>query len=1586
MDNQLTLQDQLRGLRTRPPEHAFDQLKDLLDQERGPWPFHDLIRCYQDLWKGLPETARDGSDPTWRTTIDQVQHRMRHFTPPISDFLHHGLSPALIDTEFNNEISHARLREFVEAFDLGLKCSAGRKPRVMVVLPNGPSLALATLAVANRYTLVPMAKAVTPEQLKMDIKAVDADAILMLEDDVQRFQLGSIAVFTVHPQDDLTFKTSCVNHSNQSSTHAQPSPNGPDDLAIILFTSGTSGTKKMVPITTLNLLASVIFTADSLGLDPASRCLNMMPLHHIGGMVRSLWAPIFSKGSTICCPVFDPSFFWDAVDQWHPTWYYATPTMHHMILVEAENCKDVVNKSSIKFICNAGGGLPPTLATQLHNTFGCVVLPSYGMTECAPITAPPLDHSLKRVGTSGLPAGPDLAILDIEQPMQRAPTGATGRICVRGFPVFTGYMTPQGIDKSAFDAAGWFDTGDLGYMDEEGYLYITGRSKEVINRGGEIISPLEVEDAIISAAQDPSSILFGRVTEALAFSTPHDVLQEAVGAVIVTPAGCKRPDLRQIHEALKDRLDQPKWPVVLVYMDGVPKSHNKLRRIQLSRRLGLETLTDKTLTSECHYEAECPPPDTPLSVLIDQKKCVIDSQLVHSNIAMVSGISDILLRANPNDGFLQAILFETSSNETSIDDILSRLRASMDGYLIPSSIKSIDGPPPVNSQGLIDEAAVDAAIHARNQSGISPTERRICGLFADALRMTQEDVSPTTDFFSSGGDSLSAGRLVSRLRQEFNIRLAGDVLFRNSTVAEIGAIVEAAAAQPKTENTKPEDLPGCTKTYSSTNLVVLILNLFPLAVFYPLFLTLRWFLFVYLLSRTFSWQVRDSVCGRLVILLLTGLVAQQAMAVFSPLAGIVFKWLVIGRYRAGMYPMWGPYHMRWWLTQKALQVCGKGVFNYSDWSRILYYRALGARIGRNVQIHEFASLGEYDLIDLGDNAVLDHCICRPFSAERNTSMLLRPIRIGEDCTVGLKTVIASGTYLPPGTCLGPNSSSWETEDAREAYRDLASARIPRPSWIWYVLVVGPLRLLVGIFSRLPSIIGFLPIIIQYRAVGKDMFRSQILWFVTPARIGYIFLAIIYGAVAGPFAWFLAVYLVKRGLDVCCGRPQPGPHSKLTERQKIRSAVLDIILPHGDISRLTHIIGTHYELVSVAMRMLGARVGKRIYWPISGLMMVEDYDLLEVGNDVVFGSRSSLVTSDGTGRGAITIGDGSFVGDRVVALPGATIGRRTTIGSGALLRRNGFYPDNTTWAGSKNGDAIQFPQLKSNRSCTKVTSEKSDENDDDTISPFGRAFYEGQADYHVLGIGSIVVYSALATAIGAIYPVVSILTGLLVIGRLLQTDLAVFAVSWWRPFLLYGILTAVVSLMVLMLSATSLGIKIASKWILLGRRTEGSFHWDRSSFCQRWQIFLTIERMFSGYPGDVGALKLLTGTAYLSQYYRAMGATVGANCALSVSGDPDISWTEPDLVKLGNRVTIDDASLVCHLNTRGEFEMHPLQVGHRSVLRSGSRMLSGSSIGDDACLLEHTLALSGDHVDDRCTVQGWPAEPFTGSRIGHFSHS
>lgn len=280
--------------------------------------------------------------------------------------------------------------------------------------------------------------------------------------------------------------------------------------------------------------------------------------------------------------------------------------MHQIILQtgKATVGERAIKSYKLKMIANAAGGLLPSLANEMRQTYGAAVLPSYGMTECMPISSPPATYDLSKPGTSGVPVGPEVAILNVHS-MQPLKAMDEGPICVRGDPCFRGYGAlandPKAKRPASFLPGGWFNTGDLGYLDEDGYLYITGRSKEVINRGGEIISPMEVEEAVISHPD---------VRACAAFAAPHDVLQEIVGIVLVPEPNRPRTlDLPALHAFIADKLATPKWPQCLVYMeDGLPRNHtNKLLRVKLGERLGLPEFADSMSPFERTFEAKVGP-------------------------------------------------------------------------------------------------------------------------------------------------------------------------------------------------------------------------------------------------------------------------------------------------------------------------------------------------------------------------------------------------------------------------------------------------------------------------------------------------------------------------------------------------------------------------------------------------------------------------------------------------------------------------------------------------------------------------------------------------------------------------------------------------------------------------------------------------------------------------------------------------------------------------------------------------------------------------------------------------------------------
>ena len=688
------------------------------------------------------------------------------------------------------------------------------------------------------------------------------------------------------------------------------------------------------------------------------------------------------------------------------------------------------------------------------------------------------------------------------------------------------------------------------------------------------------------------------------------------------------------------------------------------------------------------------------------------------------------------------------------------------------------------------------------------------------------------------------------------------------------------------------------------------------------------------------------------------------------------------------------------------------------------------KIGDNVTIHEKASLGEYDLIEIGHNVKLDRCTCRPFAAERNTSMLLKRIKIGSACTVGLKAIIAPGATLTPNTCVGPNSSSWEMEDANEGNRDLLSSAVPQPHLALQLLVIEPVALLVKLVARIPWVLGISGIALHPPARVPDMVQEIAIWYTTSTRLSFHFLARVLDAVGGPIALFAMILVIQKIMNVICGKLVPGTPGTRSQRQKLRMALLARIVPDGDLSKVAELFGSHYEFVSILVRALGGRVGKRVYWPGVG-PSIQDFELVDVGNDVVFGSRAHLITSDGYGSEPIKIGDGAMIADRVVVLPGTRIGEGVVLGSGALTRRNCYYPENTVWVGSKAGSAICLTGAGQGQAKTSMTSTqdtraikpeqisvpvealiekgvgvsprslesgssifyngsdiktrkffgddrnyKTDEPVKKTSArtPFGRAFYEGTASYYVMGMGDIFCYSAFTTASVAVYWNLATVIGVKFVAILLQTNLPAFQRIWWRFFTVYGVMSGTICVMGLIQTILALAIVVAAKWILLGRRQPGEYDWDKSSYCQRWQIFLTIERIRRRCYSGRGIIGLLTGTHYAVMYFRALGAKIGKDCSLFANGRPTLMFTEPDLLTLGDRVTVDDASLVGHINSRGNFKLHKLFVGSRSVLRTGSRLLAGANMGEDTCLLEHTLVMSGDYVDDGMAYQGWPGGP------------
>ncbi|KAF5543338.1 coenzyme a synthetase [Fusarium mexicanum] len=1130
----------------------------LLEELPGQWPSFQLIKTYTRLYTQLPEDAKPKSTHELSSLIEKTSALVKRSYTSFAKFIGCDDKPALRAPTDEDVITHRELRQSVDNFQLPVD-SFTKRPVVSIALPNGPLLAATCIAVTTYYTASPINPAAGAEQFRADILQAQADIILTTKDEYTKLQLDAswvsdnkIQIFIMDWTRDEGISLRTVDGEAIPTGNAERVANKADDIGLILFTNGTSGTKKVVPLTVHSIIAGVAFVIESWGLTASDICLNMMPLYHVGGLVRNIFAPIFSGGSTVCCPSFYANLFWDVAETIQSTWYYASPSTHSIIIAEAAARPEALLKSRIRLACNAAGGLLPSLAYQLRDTFNCVVLPSYGMTECMPISTPPLDYRLDREGTPGISTGPELTILDWSE--QTVTNSTVGRICVRGEPVFPGYLRPDGTyDKSPFNEAGWFDTGDLGYMNDEGYLYITGRSKEVINRGGELISPFEVENAIMTASRAIDSPIYGRVAQALAFSASHDVLQEVVSIVLVTPPNAPRVDLRTLHGALKSSLQQAKWPVLITYMDDLPKNNNKVLRIKLGQRLGLPCVSDDTPCTGRHWDAICPPADTPLSGPIRCLPCSVDYTKLAIHIQDIVPELDVFCLPSTHDGSPEAVLAPKKTEVTVGSEISSmirhRLASTIDNCMIPSEIHIMPHPFQKGSSGDIDVEVLRAELEQLQMASMNElaasTEGLVTKAFAEVLSIPPADMPRDADFFSLGGDSLRAGRLLSMLRSEFSISLPITAIFNGGTATSIAAHIDKMLGG----KTDGPDQPGAIVGSLPPR------GLLPPPPRSPMDNLLR-------NTRPLPETTHQPFPPRPVSQPHC-LHAYRAHHHGLCIIGIVCKWLIIGRYREDLYPMWGMYHTRWWLVQKIVAICGKGFFDANEATERIYCRLMGAKIGRNVKL-EGAAIGEWDLIEIGDECNLTECICRPFAAEGNTSMYLGRIIIGSNCSVGVSSVLAPGTTMPPDTCLGFNSSSWEMQDASEDYRYQLPSEKPKPHWVLNLLFTMPLKLIGLFLSAVPRMAGLVGMVTtQGQKVNhKAPLRSSVDWFTQPNRIAYHYLALALGCLFGPFFLFGFVIMVKSILDCIFGKHKAKSRSTV---DIWRANLIKALLPEGSFT-------------------------------------------------------------------------------------------------------------------------------------------------------------------------------------------------------------------------------------------------------------------------------------------------------------------------------------------------------------------------------------------------------------------------------------
>ncbi len=465
----------------------------------------------------------------------------------------------------------------------GLRAAGvARADRVAIVLPNGPEMAASFVAVAAAAAACPLNPGYRADEFEFYLSDLHARALLVERGSTSPAiavaeKLG-VRVLELVPgpagSGDFTLASSAAGAAGTATADAGAAQ--PGDIALILHTSGTTSRPKIVPLTQANVCASAGNVARTLALDAGDRALNIMPLFHIHGLIAGLLAPL-SVGSTIyCSPGFNALRFFAWMAECRPTWYTAVPTMHQTILARAAQSKDVIAANPLRFLRSSSSSIPPQVIAELEAVFGAPLIESYGMTEAAhQMASNPLPPATRKPGTVGRAAGPEVAIMDAAGAL--LPPGSTGEIVIRGPNVTAGYENNPKANDEAF-TNGWFRTGDQGTMDADGYVSITGRLKEIINRGGEKVSPREVDEVMMDHAA---------VAQVVTFAMPHDKLGEDVAAVVVLRDGASASE-RELREFVQARLADYKVPRKIIFMDEIPKgATGKLQRIGLAQKLGL---------------------------------------------------------------------------------------------------------------------------------------------------------------------------------------------------------------------------------------------------------------------------------------------------------------------------------------------------------------------------------------------------------------------------------------------------------------------------------------------------------------------------------------------------------------------------------------------------------------------------------------------------------------------------------------------------------------------------------------------------------------------------------------------------------------------------------------------------------------------------------------------------------------------------------------------------------------------------------------------------------------------------------------
>ncbi|MGE0652734.1 MAG: AMP-binding protein, partial [Alphaproteobacteria bacterium] len=433
-------------------------------------------------------------------TIGDVVRRHAAVKPDSPAFIAEGLQPL---TYGNLVAQMDNVQQKLNAMGFG------RGDRIAIVAPNGPALGTLVAGIWGCATAVPMNPTLSVGEFAIYLRDLKVQAVATragwdspVRDAAQQAGLPVIEVKYV---DSAVAGLIEILPGPVTRTAAKPGPTRLDDVAMVLLTSGTTSHSKTVPATQRQLAIKFGRMAGAFDLTPTDRCLNLMPLFHGHGLHTALGTTLYSGGSMVTLADFSVEAFFRLLSTMEPTWYTGSYTFHHTICAVARHHLPEIEKSNLRFIRTASGHLESKIADQLEAIFRKPVIEGYSCTEAGRICTNPLPPRKRKRGTVGLPIAPRVAIVSPD--WQFLPTGERGEVVVDTSDIFTAYENDPEANAMAFHD-GWFRTGDEGFFDDEGYLTLTGRIKDIINRGGEKITPAEVDAALMAHPDVVDAVTF----------------------------------------------------------------------------------------------------------------------------------------------------------------------------------------------------------------------------------------------------------------------------------------------------------------------------------------------------------------------------------------------------------------------------------------------------------------------------------------------------------------------------------------------------------------------------------------------------------------------------------------------------------------------------------------------------------------------------------------------------------------------------------------------------------------------------------------------------------------------------------------------------------------------------------------------------------------------------------------------------------------------------------------------------------------------------------------------------------------------